>query len=54
MAVVATPDRAPALPAIRRRLYLSRRVRIALTIALGLSWATVSVVIDRPWIGDLA
>ena len=54
MAVAATPDRATALPARRRRLYLPRRARIALTIALGLSWASLSVVIDRAWIGDLA
>ena len=54
MAVAATPDRATALPARRRRLYLPRRARIALTIALGLSWASLSVIIDRAWIGDLA
>src|SRR6476646_615539 len=54
MAVAATPDRATALPARRRRLYLPRRARIALTIALGLGWASLSVVIDRAWIGDLA
>jgi biofilm PGA synthesis N-glycosyltransferase PgaC len=54
MAVAATPDRATALPARRHRLYLPRRARIALTIALGLSWASLSVVIDRAWIGDLA
>ena len=35
MAVAATPDRATALPVRRRRLYLPRRARIALTIALG-------------------
>ena len=54
MAVAATPDRAPALPARRRRLYLPRRERIAVTIVLGLMWAGLSVVIDRAWIGDLA
>ena len=54
MAVAATPDRAPALPAHRRRLYLPRRERIAVTIVLGLAWAGLSLVIDRAWIGDLA
>ena len=54
MAVAATPDRATALPVRRRRLYLPRRARIALTIALGLSWASLSAIIDRVWIGDLA
>jgi len=54
MAVAATPDRAPALPAHRRRPYLPRRERIAVTIVLGLAWAGLSLVIDRAWIGDLA
>jgi poly-beta-1,6-N-acetyl-D-glucosamine synthase len=54
MAVAATPDRAPALPARRRRLYLPRRARITVTIALGLAWTGASALIDRAWIGDLA
>jgi len=54
MAVVATPDRAPALPARRRRLYVPRRGRIVATIAVGLAWAGLSIAIDRAWIADLA
>jgi biofilm PGA synthesis N-glycosyltransferase PgaC len=54
MAVVATPDRAPALPARRRRLYVPRRGRIVATIATGLAWAGLSIAIDRAWIADLA
>ena len=50
MAVVATPDRAPALPARRRRLYVPRRGRIVATIAVGLAWAGLSIAIDRAWI----
>lgn len=53
MAVAATPDRAPALPA-RRRLYVSRRGRILATIAVGLAWAGLSAAIDRAWMADLA
>jgi poly-beta-1,6-N-acetyl-D-glucosamine synthase len=54
MAVAATPDRAPALPADRRRLYVPRRGRVLATMSLGLAWAGFSVAIDRPWVGDLA
>jgi poly-beta-1,6-N-acetyl-D-glucosamine synthase len=54
MAVAATPDRATAVPGHRRRLYVPRRARIAATIAVGLAWAGFSVLLDRPWITDLA
>jgi biofilm PGA synthesis N-glycosyltransferase PgaC len=54
MAVAATPDRASALPAHRARLYVPRTGRIAVTIAVGLAWAGLSVVVDLAWISDLA
>ena len=54
MAVAATPDRALALPARRRRVYVPRRGRVIATMALGLAWASLSMAIDRPWVADLA
>src|SRR3954470_14237882 len=54
MAVAATPDRAHALPADRRRLYVPRRGRVLATMALGMAWAGFSVAIDRSWVEDLA
>jgi poly-beta-1,6-N-acetyl-D-glucosamine synthase len=53
MAVAATPDHAPAVPA-HRRLYVPRRERVLATIAAGLAWAGLSAAIDRAWVGDLA
>jgi poly-beta-1,6-N-acetyl-D-glucosamine synthase len=42
-----------ATTAVRRRAYVTRRLRIAATILAGTAWATVSFLIDLPWIGDL-
>jgi poly-beta-1,6-N-acetyl-D-glucosamine synthase len=40
-------------PALRRRLYVTRSLRIAATMVAGLAWATASFVVDLPWIRDL-